>query len=113
MHGTKTALAAALAASLPAFLAQDLPELDVKGQAAPVSPVPLASASGSSSAAAPTSLSTTMPSAAPAASAEVGGGAEVKKSCACSLPGNSLPDRGGWLAGVALGLLGLRRRRTR
>ncbi len=114
---TRTAVGVAFAprggVQLPAFLAQDLPELDVKGQAAPVSPVPLASASGSSSAAAaPTSLSTTVPSAAPAASAEVGGGAEVKKSCACSLPGTSLPDRGGWLAGVALGLLGLRRRRA-
>jgi MYXO-CTERM domain-containing protein len=100
------------AAKLPEFLAQDVPEIGVKGQAAAVSPVPLPSGSAAAtpSAPAPTSLTTTMPSAAPAASAEVSVGREVSKSCACSSPGGSAGRPGGLAGLAALALLALRRR---
>ncbi|MCS6901642.1 MAG: hypothetical protein RMJ98_16610, partial [Myxococcales bacterium] len=98
---------------ISAFLAQDVPELDAKGEAAPVSPVPLAVASAPASLSpAPTRLTTTMPSAAVSAvSTGVGTGRESKGSCSCSLPGSSLPSAPGWLAGGMLCLLGFRRRK--
>jgi MYXO-CTERM domain-containing protein len=82
--------------ALASFLAQDLPELNLKGQAAPVSPVPL-----------PPGM--TAPSAAPSASPAPG--AEPARGClGCAVPAPT-PRAPGLLALLALGLLGWRRKK--
>jgi MYXO-CTERM domain-containing protein len=106
---TNTAFAQRGNVNLASFLAQDLPELNLKGRAAPVSPVPLSSASASVSAAPPPPSSPPAPSAAPATSIELSASREASRSCSCSTPGQVSGSSMQWLPLLALGAL-LRRR---
>ncbi len=87
---------------LAAFLAQDVPEIDAKGQAAPVSPVPLPSATPAASA--------TSPAGTPAPGASgVMPGTPARGCFGCALPGSATPGTAA-LSVFGLGLLALRRR---
>jgi hypothetical protein len=107
---TDTAFAPRGTVNLASFLAQDLPELDLKGQAAPVSPVPLASASAvASSPPPPPASAPAAPPAAPARSIELSASREASRSCSCSTPGQVSGGSLSWLPLLSLSAL-LRRR---
>jgi hypothetical protein len=99
---TNVAFAPRGGTALASYLAQDVPELGVKGQAPPVSPV-------SSAAPAATPPTTRAPSAAEPAASGVMPDVPARGCAGCALPGGSASPLGA-ASTLALGLLALRRR---